>query len=119
MSEEKAATLFRPAGPDEMKLVAESGYTRCLPRLPGQPIFYPVTNEQYATEITERWSGAEYGAGYVTRFEVKASFMARYSIKKVGKDHHTEWWVPAEDLNELDDNIKGTIEVIHHFRRDT
>lgn len=45
----ETATLFRPTGPEELALVAESGFKRCPPpRLPGQPIFYPVTNQQIA-----------------------------------------------------------------------
>ena len=52
------------------------------------------------------------GVGYVTRFAVRSSFMRRYEIQKVGGDHHTEWWVPAEELEELNKNIVGLIEVI-------
>ena len=99
-----------------MKLVEESGYTRWPPRLPGQPIFYPVTNEEYAIQITQRWNGADYGEGYVTKFEVSKAFMDRYSVEKVGSGIHTEWWVPAEDLEELNDNIHGKIEVVGHYK---
>ena len=57
------------------------------------------------------------GVGYVTRFQVRESFMARYPIQKVGGAHHTEWWVPADELEALSDNIIGTIEVIGEYRR--
>ncbi len=40
----------------------------------------------------------------------------RYPIQRVGGAHHTEWWVPAEDLEELNRNIVGKIEVIKEFR---
>ncbi len=108
--------LFRPTGPKELALVAASGYRAWPPRLPEQPIFYPVTNEQYAVEIARDWNVKSDGVGFVTRFEVKAEFMARYPIQRVGGAHHTEWWVPAEDLEELNQNIVGTIEVIQEFR---
>jgi hypothetical protein len=29
--------------------------------------------------------------------------------------HHTEWWIPADELDALNDNIVGLIEVIRHF----
>ena len=115
----ETVTLYRPAGPEEMKLVAETGYKRWPPRLPGQPIFYPVTNERYAIQITERWNGKDFGEGYVTKFEVSKEFMDKYPIEKVGGDLHTEWWIPAEDLEALNDNIHGTIEVIGHYKADT
>lgn len=45
-------TVYRPVGPAELELIKESGYTRWPARLPEQPIVYPVTNEEYAREIT-------------------------------------------------------------------
>ena len=40
------------------------------PRLPEQPIFYPVVNEDYAIKIARDWNVPDSGVGYVTRFEV-------------------------------------------------
>ena len=113
---EETVTLFRPAGPEELELVEKSGYKRWPPRLPELPIFYPVTNEEYAREIASKWNVRDSGVGYVTRFEVRAEFMKNYKVEQVGAAHHTEWWIPAEDLEELNDNIVGEIEIIseHH-----
>ena len=115
MTEDETTTLFRPVGPKELDLLRASGWRRWPPRLPEQPIFYPVTNEEYATEIAAKWNASESGSGYVTRFRVRTSFMSRYSVQKVGGANHTEWWIPAADLEELNDNIVGTIEVIASF----
>jgi hypothetical protein len=41
--------------------------------------------------------------------------MQRYQVQTVGGAQHTEWWVPAEELEEFNDHIVGTIEVIHTF----
>ena len=108
-------TLYRPTGPQELQLVAASDFKRWPPRLPEQPIFYPVTNEQYAVEIARDWNVPASGAGFVTRFEVDADFMSRYPVQRVGAVHHTEWWVPAEELETLNDHIVGVIEVIRQF----
>lgn len=110
-------TLYRPTGPKELELVKQSGFKRWPPRLPEQPIFYPVTNEQYAIEIASQWNVKESDVGYVTRFEVRKSFMDKYQIQKVGGAHHTEWWIPAEELEALNDNIVGPIEVIGEYRK--
>ena len=53
--------------------------------------------------------------GFVTRFEVKKPFVERYQIQTVGAQHHAEWWIPAEDLEELNENIVGNIEVVEEF----
>lgn len=112
---QETTILFRPVGPEELELLRQSGFKRWPPRLPQQPIFYPVTNEQYAIEIAEKWNVRDSGYGAVTRFEVLSSFMSNYPIQKVGGSHHTEWWVPAEELEALNNHIVGTIEVIHEF----
>ncbi|MGE3799939.1 MAG: hypothetical protein AB7H80_02850 [Candidatus Kapaibacterium sp.] len=108
-------TLYRPIGPGEFQLLEKSGFRRWPPRLPEQPIFYPVTNEEYAEEITRKWNVPASGVGYVTRFEVREEFITQYTIHRVGAANHTEWWIPAEDLDQLNDNIVGTIEVIGEF----
>lgn len=115
---EDTIVMFRPTGPAELELVRQSGFRRWPPRLPEQPVFYPVTNKQYAVEIASRWNVADDGVGYVTQFAVRRSFMERYPVQKVGGEHHTEWWVPAEDLKALNDNIVGVIEVIGEYRSD-
>lgn len=110
-------TMYRPTGPKELELLRLSGFRRWPPRLPEQPIFYPVTNEQYAIEIARRWNVRDDGVGYVTRFAVRSDFMSKYPVQRVGGEHHTEWWVPAEELEALNDNIVGLIEVIGEYRR--
>ena len=113
---EPSITLYRPTGPEELALVRESGFTKWPSRLPGQPIFYPVTNERYAIDIASDWNVKASGYGAVTRFAVRKSFMDRYVVQQVGAAHHTEWWIPAEDLDGLNQNIVGLIEVIREYR---
>jgi hypothetical protein len=43
--------------------------------------------------------------------------MQKYETQRVGGSHHTEWWVPAEELEQLNDNIVGVIEVIGEYRK--
>jgi hypothetical protein len=104
-------------GPKELGLIAASGWKEFPPRLTGQPIFYPVTNEAYATQIARDWNVKESGAGFVTKFDVDAHFLSRYQVHQVGSKIHTEYWIPAEDLPEFNQNIVGLISVISEFRR--
>jgi hypothetical protein len=109
-------TLFRPFGPKELELIKGSGWTAFPPRLPDQAIFYPVTNHAYATQIARDWNVKASGAGYVTRFEVKAEYLSRFVVQRVGGVTHTEHWIPAEGLEEFNANIVGLIEVIEELR---
>lgn len=54
--------------------------------------------------------------GYVTRFQVRKSFMDRYEVHQVGGRTILEYWVPAEDLDDLNKNIVGEIEVVAEYR---
>jgi hypothetical protein len=111
-------TLYRPVGPKELGLIAASGFREFPPRLPEQPIFYPVLEEEYARQIARDWNVPASGAGYVTRFAVRAEFLARYPEQQVGGSIHRELWIPAEDLAEMNRNIVGTIEVIAEFQKE-
>jgi hypothetical protein len=113
---EETVTMFRPTGPDEIELVKRNGFKHLPPRLPEQPIFYPVTSEEYAKEIAIKWNIRDSGVGYVTRFEVRKSFVDWYEIQGVGGSTHKEWWIPAEYLDELNENIVGEIKVIGEYR---
>ncbi|WP_055711659.1 hypothetical protein [Streptomyces torulosus] len=109
-------TLWRPTGPDELALVRESGWSAWPPRLPEQPIFYPVLNEDYAVRIARDWNVKHSGAGFVTRFEVETGFLRRYPVRQAGGETILELWVPAEELDEFNAHIVGPIEVTHEFR---
>lgn len=108
-------TLWRPVGPAELALIEESGMIAFPPRLPEQPIFYPVVTEDYAIKIARDWNMPESGAGYVTRFEVRADFLAAYRVEEAGGRAHREYWIPAEALPAFNEAIVGLIDVTHRF----
>ncbi|MGH3862381.1 hypothetical protein [Actinokineospora sp.] len=99
MSQTHTTTLWRPTGPAELDLVRQSDWRRWPPRLPEQPIFYPVLDEDYAIKIAKEWNVPHHGVGYVTRFEVDTEFLGRYPVQRAGGRTIVELWVPAEDLN--------------------
>jgi hypothetical protein len=113
-----AVTLWRPTGTEELALVEASGWREWPPRLPGQPIFYPVLNEDYATKIARDWNVKQSGSGYVTRFRVRRSFLDRYQVHQAGGRTILEYWIPAEDLAELNANIVGFIELVAEYHQD-
>lgn len=108
--------LFRPVGLEELRLVYEAGMRAFPPRLPDQPIFYPVTNEEYATQIAREWnttSGTR--AGFVTRFSVADAYAAKFERRVVGAREHEELWVPAEELADFNARLEGRVEVTRAF----
>ncbi|MFD8066463.1 ADP-ribosylation/crystallin J1 [Streptomyces parvulus] len=111
----ETTTLWRPTGPEELALVAAAGWTAWPPRLPEQPIFYPVLNEDYAVRIARDWNVPASGSGYVTRFEVDTAFLERYPVRRAGGETILELWVPAAELAEFNRHIVAPIQVVREF----
>lgn len=110
-------TLFRPVGTAELELIEASGWRAFPPRLPEQPIFYPVTNEDYARQIARNWN-VRYNndrRGYVTAFDVRIEVANSYERKIVGGREHEELWVPAEELEAFNAAIVGPIRLIASY----
>jgi hypothetical protein len=112
---EETLTLWRPVGPKELELIQQTGMRAFPPRLPDQPIFYPVLTGDYAVKIARDWNVPASGAGFVTRFEVRRDFIAKYDVQEAGGRSHLEYWIPAEDLDAFNAAIVGLIEVVRSF----
>jgi len=105
--------LYRPVGLYELALVARTAWRTFPPRLPEQPIFYPVLDRTYADEIASRWNPPDPNsgfAGFVTRFSVPDPIGARYPAQTVGARRHRELWVPAEEQAAFEAHFVGPIE---------
>lgn len=116
----ETTVLFRPVGQKELGLIQARGYTAFPPRLPEQPIFYPVLNEEYAARIARDWNAKHNRdkVGYVTRFHVRSEYLKKYQLRTAGGSVHQGYWIPAEELAELNRNIVGQIEVIAGYGRE-
>jgi len=110
--------LFRPVGQGELDLIAASGSKAFPPRLPEQPIFYPVLTQEYAEQIARDWNTKDERSGfigYVLEFEVDSEYLRRFDVHKAGSNKHLEYWIPASELAEFNQHIRGEIRVISRF----
>ena len=113
-------TLYRPVGKVELALIAASDYRKFPPRLPHQPIFYPVLNIEYARKIARDWNTEDEASGYegyVLQFCVQRSFLNEFEPKVVGDSSHVEYWIPSDRLEEFNEFIVGTIAVVEKYSR--
>jgi hypothetical protein len=118
MKSGEVAVLYRPVGQKELDLIAASGFRAFPPRLEWQPIFYPVLNEEYATFIAREWNTKDAASGfvgYVLRFSIRADYLAQFQVQKVGGATALEYWIPAEQLGQFNENIVGAIEVVSRY----
>jgi hypothetical protein len=111
-STQAETVLYRPTGEEELRLIEASDRRRFPPRLPEQPIFYPVLNEEYATMIARQWNTKGGAIGYVLRFRIQSAFLDAYDVHTVGGRICQEYWIPAEDLDAFNAAIVGQIEQV-------
>lgn len=110
--------LFRPVGEKELILIKQSGFKAFPPRLPEQPIFYPVLNKKYASEIASRWNTTDKQSGYkgyVLEFTVEDKYISQFETHTVGASYHQELWIPAEELENFNRHIIGPVTVAEEF----
>lgn len=108
-------TLWRPVGQTELELIQKTEMTAFPPRLSWQPIFYPVLNQKYATQIAQSWNTKdEFSgyAGYVLEFDLPVDFLDQYDVQNVGGHIHEELWVPANELTRFNAKIEGAIRLV-------
>src|ERR1700694_2837787 len=118
---QEITTLYRPVGQVEFDLIRSCSFRRFPPRLPQQPFFYPVLTEGYATQIARDWNTKDESSGFegdVLRFGVRSEFLSHYDVHTVGSSEHREYWIPATDLEKLNESIVGAIEIISEFRQE-
>jgi hypothetical protein len=102
-----------------MDLIRATGFREFPPRLPEQPIFYPVLTEEYAAQIARDWNTKDQRSGfvgYVLRFQVRTEFLQKHDVHVVGSSALCEYWIPADSLQKLNANIVGEIEIVSEFR---
>jgi len=95
--------------------VEESGWLAWPPRLPEQPISYPVLNEWYATKSAREWNVPHAGVGNAREFDVDPEYLERLALQRVGGRDVLELWVPAEELEEFNAHIVGGIRMIARY----
>lgn len=116
-SKSEVVTLYRPTSSTELDLIKESGWKKFPPRLPEQPIFYPVLTKEYAIKIARDWNVKASGIGYVLEFKIKKSHLDKYPIQVAGGNSHLEYWIPAEELEDFNDALVGKIRVIETYQK--
>lgn len=116
---EATLTLYRPVGLKEAQLILESG--KFPPRLPEQPIFYPVLNFEYAEQIARDWNTKDVHSGYagfVTQFQVQKPYVDQFEVHQVGGKIHQELWISADELENFNRHIVGQIQFIAAYYGD-
>lgn len=111
--------LFRPTGLEELKLIFDSGMKAFPPRLPEQPIFYPVLNKEYAVQIARDWNAKPSHPsriGFVLEFQIEDEYISQFKRQVVGGQQHEELWIPAEELENFNQNIQGKVQVIDVYK---
>jgi hypothetical protein len=110
--------LYRPVGAKELDLIKGNDYRSFPPRLPEQPIFYPVLTQDYAEEIAA-WNLKDPASGYkgyILQFEIDDNYIKSYQTHEAGGKSRLEYWIPADELELFNQHIIGQIVLIKELR---
>ncbi|MFV0393962.1 MAG: hypothetical protein ACK5LC_06155 [Coprobacillaceae bacterium] len=110
--------LYRPVGLYEMEKNLNTKGTAFSAPLPEQPIFYSVLNKEYAQQIAENWNTKDESSGFsgfVTEFNIEEEFIKQYSVKNVGGNLHSDYWIPANEMKKFNAHLIGRITVTDAF----
>lgn len=75
-------------------------------------------NQAYAAQIASEWNtNDEFSgyAGYVTAFDLADAYLEKFPVQNVGGEINNELWIPADELEEFNLHIVGTIRVVQFF----
>ena len=78
--------------------------------------FLPRIERGVREQIARDWNVKASGAGFVTKFAVSGDYLKGFDVHVVGGFQHAEYGIPAEQLDEFNQNILGKIEVVAEFR---
>lgn len=109
--------LWRLVGPEKTEPIRRAEIRSFPPRLPEQPIFYPITTEAHAVKIVRDWNVLDSGSGFIARFTLRTGFLSDYPVQMAGGREHSEYWIPAENLDALNGHMIGPVDVVHTFGR--
>jgi hypothetical protein len=111
---QELVTLYRPIGLREMALVKDADWRAFPARSRGQPNLCPLPDRSDAAQIARDWKVKTGGAGFVTRFAVKAAYLRQLQAQ-AGEEIRLDYWIAREELPRFNENIVGKIEVIEAF----
>ncbi len=110
---------WRPIGRNELEKIEAAGMRAFPPRLPEQPIFYPVLSFAYAEKIARDWNAVRENhgfEGFVVAFEIDDAFASRYPVQTAGGVECKELWIPAQEFEDFNRRILGLIEVAATYK---
>lgn len=115
-----AVKLWRPVGKTELEKIEAAGMKGFPARLPEHPVSCPVLSFGYAEKIARDWNSTRSDhdhLGFVTAFELDDGFAESFEANEAGGTAHRELWIPATEMEALNNNLLGPIEVVASYRK--
>ena len=112
--------LFRPISAEEYKAIEAKefrGFPACSPE---QPLFSALLSQVGATNIAKhmRMEKQAERTAYVVGFLVDDAFIRQFPVQYADEPDSRALWIPAEDLEILNQHLIGKIRIIDRFTVD-
>lgn len=112
--------LYRPLRADEYRAVEALDFKGFPPARADQPLFSVLLSEEGAVQIASRMRLAKTSEStvYVVSFAVDDAYIRQFPVHKGVSREREALWIPAEELEILNQHLIGKIQVISMFEID-
>lgn len=112
--------LYRPLSEEEYRAVEQLQFKGFPPREQGQPLFTALLSQEGATLIARRMRFEKQPRNmvYVVSFMVEDSYIRQYPVQHADQRDSRALWVPAEEVDCLNQHLVGDIRLVAKFETD-
>ena len=112
--------LYRPMSAEEYEKLAARNFTGFPPCRDDQQLFTLLLSQQGAAAIARRMRIAKHSEPtvYVVSVTAEDSYIRQYPVQHKEDPDRSAVWIPAEELDQLNQHLLGKIRVIEQFNVD-
>ena len=113
--------LYRPISADEYAALKEKDFSGFPPRDAGQPLLTALLSQEGASQIARHMrvdKQTEDNTVYVVGFLVEDPYIRQFPVQHAGETDRRALWIPAEEVEILNQHLIGKIRVLEQFQLD-
>lgn len=112
--------LYRPLNAEEFHAVEARSFRGFPPRSDEQPLFTALLSEEGASQIAKHMRIAKEAENtvYVVSFLVEDAYIRQFPVQHAEERNRRALWLPAEEVDILNQHLIGTIRVIASYQID-
>ena len=113
--------LYRPVSAEDFAAIEKMEFNGFPPRGDGQQLFAALLSQEGASQIARRMRVDKQTSGdtaYVVGFLVEDAYIRQFAVQQSEEPERRALWIPAEEIDILNQHLIGKIRVLDTFALD-